>query len=109
MSCVKSLDRVLPWLLIALSVALWWLLMRIGILNDKIVPWPMDVVHGLAEEISSHRLLRDITASIFRVTVGFALAVVLGVPLGLWLGRNRLARAALLPGLNFLRSLSPLA
>ena len=29
--------------------------------------------------------------------------------LGLWLGRNRLARAALLPGLNFMRSLSPLA
>ena len=109
MPCVKLLDRVLPWLLIAFSLVLWWVLMRAGILNDKIVPWPADVLSGLGEEITSRRLFRDITASMFRVSVGFALAVALGVPLGLWLGRNRLARAALLPGLNFLRSLSPLA
>jgi NitT/TauT family transport system permease protein len=109
MSYVKLLDRILPLLVIILALALWLGLMRSGILNDKIVPWPQDVMRGLGEEIASRRLLRDIIASVFRVTVGFTLAVALGVPVGLLLGNNRVARAALLPGLNFFRSLSPLA
>src|SRR5213592_4758928 len=37
------------------------------------------------------------------------LAVVLGVPVGLWLGHHVRSRFALLPGINFFRSLSPLA
>ena len=51
----------------------------------------------------------DIVASLFRVAAGFGLGVALGVPCGLWLGHSHLARAALLPGVNFFRSLSPLA
>ena len=58
MPCVKFLERVLPWLVVAGALALWWGLMGAGILNDKIVPWPADVLRGLGEEIGSHRLLR---------------------------------------------------
>ena len=37
------------------------------------------------------------------------LAVILGVPAGLWLGHHARSRYALLPAINFFRSLSPLA
>jgi NitT/TauT family transport system permease protein len=83
--------------------------MSAGVLNNRIVPHPVEVWHGFLEEASSHRLLRDITASLFRVAAGFSLAVALGVPLGIWLGHSPLTRATLLPFINFCRSLSPLA
>jgi NitT/TauT family transport system permease protein len=67
------------------------------------------VLAGFGEEIRSGRLLKDIIASSFRVAIGFALAVALGIPCGLWLGNHARARAALLPAVNFFRSLSPLA
>jgi NitT/TauT family transport system permease protein len=51
----------------------------------------------------------DAIASLFRVAVGFVLAVVLGVPAGLLLGHSSRARQAFLPLVNFFRSLSPLA
>ena len=61
------------------------------------------------EEFTSGRLLNDIIASLWRVAIGFTLAVVTGVPLGLWLGQHIHARQALVPMLNFFRFLSPLA
>jgi NitT/TauT family transport system permease protein len=64
---------------------------------------------GISEELRGGRLLQDMTASLFRVSVGFALAVVLGIPLGLVVGLHSGGRAALLPFVNFFRSLSPLA
>jgi NitT/TauT family transport system permease protein len=76
---------------------------------SSLVPSPADVLAGFAEEMRGGRMIDDIIASLFRVTVGFGLATILGVPFGLWLGNNTLARAAFLPGVNFLRALSPLA
>ena len=67
------------------------------------------MLQALREELFSGRLWNDVVASLFRVGVGFGLAVVSGVPLGLWLGLKNGARDVLLPGLNFGRSLSPLA
>jgi NitT/TauT family transport system permease protein len=43
------------------------------------------------------------------VASGFSLAVLLSIPTGLWLGHCPRARVALLPTINFFRSLSPLA
>jgi len=55
------------------------------------------------------RLIDDIVASLFRVTTGFGLAALTGIPVGLWLGNHARARVAFLPLINFFRSLSPLA
>ena len=54
-------------------------------------------------------MLNDLSTSLFRVTVGFLIAVVSGIPMGLWMGQKLAARAAFLPMLNFFRNLSPLA
>lgn len=53
--------------------------------------------------------MRDTIASLYRVAMGFGAAVVVGVPIGLWLGHSDKARVTLLPFVNFLRALSPLA
>lgn len=93
----------------ALLVAVWAGLSALQLFPDSLFPRPIDVVRGVGTEFSSGRLVTDIIASLFRVCAGFFLAVALGVPLGLAVGRSARARAALLPTINFFRSLSPLA
>ena len=76
----------LPWLTIAGMLLGWHLLTRSHIFPDYALPSPTAVFHALVDEARAGRLWHDITASLFRVSCGFALAVALGIPLGLWLG-----------------------
>lgn len=101
--------RLLPIIVLILFVALWWVLSALHIYPESAFPSPQSVVRGFGEEIKAGRLFDDLIASLFRVLTGFALAVALGIPLGLVLGQRARARAALLPTVNFFRNLSPLA
>src|SRR5450432_1300602 len=101
--------RLLPLLVLVVAVAIWCGLSLLHIFPQSVFPSPLAVAKGLGEEVRSGRLLTDLVASLFRVSIGFILAVVLGVPTGLWLGHHVRSRLALLPAINFFRSLSPLA
>lgn len=90
-------------------LAVWAGLASLHLFPPASFPSPQAVVRGFGEEVSSGRLLDDTIASLFRVTTGFVLAVVLAVPLGLLLGHHARVRQALLPTVNFFRNLSPLA
>jgi NitT/TauT family transport system permease protein len=90
-------------------VGVWALVASLGIFPESLFPHPAAVGRVLAAELGSGRLVSDAVASLFRVSAGFMLAVVLGVPTGLALGHSARARDALLPLVNFFRSLSPLA
>jgi len=101
-----------PWLALIGPAALilaWGALASLHLFPPSLFPHPLDVARGLMAEVRSGRLLDDVIASLFRVMVGFLLAVGLGVPAGLLLGRSLAARQAFLPIVNFFRSLSPLA
>ena len=104
--------RPLPLLALAgpvVLVTLWAAVAALGLFPASLFPQPVDVVRGLMREVARGRLLNDTVASRYRVCAGFYLAVVLGVPLGLLVGSSALVRDALLPTINFFRSLSPLA
>jgi NitT/TauT family transport system permease protein len=90
-------------------VAVWALVAKLRLFPESLFPDPFAVVRGLGIEAVSGRMWDDVVASLFRVTTGFLLAVLLGVPAGLLLGRSLWAREAFLPLVNFFRSLSPLA
>jgi NitT/TauT family transport system permease protein len=90
-------------------LATWWALSVAGAFPTGTVPAPDAVAHAFGQELASGRLLDDVVASLFRVAWGFAGAVVTAVPLGLVVGRHAQTRAALLPWINFFRSLSPIA
>jgi NitT/TauT family transport system permease protein len=106
---LPSKTRLLPILVLILIVAFWWMLSAVGIYPESAFPSPQAVARGFGEEFKAGRLFDDLIASLFRVMTGFALAVALGIPLGLILGHRARARAALLPTVNFFRNLSPLA
>ncbi|MDT4968886.1 MAG: NitT/TauT family transport system permease protein [Acidobacteriota bacterium] len=101
--------RLLPIIVLVLLLGLWFGLSLLHVYDESAFPSPQSVARGFAEEIRAGRLFDDLIASIFRVATGFALAVALGIPLGLALGDRARARRALLPTINFFRNLSPLA
>jgi len=99
----------LPVLVVAVVLAVWATLSATGLVSPQKFPPPREVAAGFREEIRERRLVKDAVTSLKRVGAGFGLAILLGVPFGLWLGQRAGARAAFLPTVNFLRSLSPLA
>jgi len=111
-SNVKSASRgavLLPLFVMAGALLAWTMLSKSGVFPDTAFPSPADVWRGFSEKVRHGLLFDDVVASLFRVTLGFGLAVTLGIPLGLWLGLRVKVRLALLPAVNFFRSLSPLA
>lgn len=90
-------------------LVIWWSAHAAGAFPQGTVPSPIEVMHAFRDELASGRLVEDIVASLYRVAFGFVGGVVVAVPLGLLVGRSVAVRAALLPWINFFRSLSPIA
>lgn len=101
--------RLLSFVVLAGALAAWGGLSLLRVFPESLFPSPLAVARGFGEELRTGRVFDDVIASLFRVTTGFMLAVVMGVPLGLVLGHHSRARAALMPAINFFRNLSPLA
>lgn len=99
----------LPLAVVAVLIVGWTIVWRSGIFHQSAFPGPPAVVRGFREEVQTGRLFTDLITSLFRVTLGFGLAVATGIPVGLWMGQKRLVRTAFLPIVNFFRNLSPLA
>jgi NitT/TauT family transport system permease protein len=77
--------------------------------GSDIFPRPYQVFLGLAELVQRGLLLKYVIASLFRVSVGFILAVLIGVPCGLVLGWFQTAFFAFNPIIQMLRPISPIA
>jgi NitT/TauT family transport system permease protein len=74
-----------------------------------IFPTPWDVVSGTFELLRDGSLYRHIGASLMRVGTGFLLAVIIAIPLGLWMGWVHGAYVTLNPLFQILRPISPIA
>jgi NitT/TauT family transport system permease protein len=104
---VRLPARAISVLAIAIAIAIWWI--AVALAPGTLIPGPVAVVHALGELATTGRLFKYAVASLFRVTWGFSLAVVVGIPLGLLLGWYRRAGQTVGPTLQFLRPISPLA
>jgi len=74
-----------------------------------LLPGPWGVVRGIGDLLQHGLLFKYVVASLFRVTWGFLLAVVIAIPLGLTIGWYRRAEMALNPLVQVFRPISPLA
>jgi len=105
---MNRLKESLPAMaVIAALLAAWWLI--VFETHSVIFPTPWQVVTGTVELIEDGTLFTHIGASLMRVGVGFSLAVLVAVPLGLWLGWVRGAYSTLNPLFQILRPISPIA
>jgi len=99
--------RLRPIAFIAVLLVLWEIATRRQL--NHLLPGPWGVMGGIADLVRHGLLLKYVVASLFRVTWGFVLAVVLAIPLGLAVGWFRRTEMALNPILQILRPISPLA
>ncbi|NOQ34608.1 MAG: ABC transporter permease subunit [Methylococcaceae bacterium] len=88
---------------------LWELITRFSGWSHQVFPSPLAVLISMQELVINGELLKQSVASLFRVTIGFFLAVILGIPLGIILGRLEIAKLLFNPLVQFLRPISPLA
>jgi taurine transport system permease protein len=97
---------------VAVMVLLWWGLAGRVVPRD-LLPTPLDVWAAGAEIVrQGYRgttLWGNALSTLGRLGAGFGLAVLLGVPLGLWMGTNRVVGAAVDWIIQFMRPLPPLS
>ena len=95
---------------VAAVVAIWWLVTLGDVAEDRfvspiILPSPAEVVASFPSLLNERALVQSIAATLRRVLVGFGLAVLVGVPLGIVAGAWRVVEAAGAPLALFGRNL----
>jgi len=105
---VAKLKKIVPPILvIALLIAIWWIVVAKS--DSPIFPTPWQVVTGAWELVKDGTLGEHIEASLLRVGIGFGLAFLVAIPLGLWMGWVSGAYYTLNPLFQMLRPISPIA
>lgn len=92
-----------------LLIGVWYAIIWIGQYPDALLPSPKLVATTLVEMIQAKTLFQDIGISLFRFFVGYTLAVIAGIVLGLILGNLPRVWAILDPIAQVLRPISPIA
>ncbi len=98
-----------PAVAVALGLLVWELVYRAGVKPTYALPSPADVGLRLVELVQEGLLLEAIGTSVTRGGVGFVIAVLVGTPLGLLVGRVRVVRRGIGPILSGLQSLPSVA
>ncbi|MCW5211704.1 ABC transporter permease [Desulfobulbus sp. TB] len=101
--------NITPVLSFTVLILVWEATVRFSGWDTNVLPGPYKVFESMIELIANGSLFKHTVASLFRVTWGFCLAALLGIPLGMILGRSSIASMLLNPIINFLRPISPLA
>lgn len=94
------------WLPVAL-VAVWWAWSASA--GDTFYPPLPDILQRFRELWLFDRLGSDVLPSLRNMVVGFAIAAIAGILIGVALARVRIAREALRPVVFFLNSVPPIA
>jgi NitT/TauT family transport system permease protein len=105
---LKRLESiVLPLIAGAALLAVWNLAVRWS--GTRVFPSPLAVARGVRELAQTGLLFRYIRDSLMRVGVGFGLAAITAVPVGLAMGWYRTLAEVANPVVQLLRPISPLA
>jgi NitT/TauT family transport system permease protein len=104
---LKISVRLRPVIFLLVLLGIW----QIAVLRHphQLLPGPWKTAGGIVDLVRHGLLVKYMVASLFRVTWGFFLAVIVAVPLGLAIGWYRRAEMAFNPILQILRPISPLA
>lgn len=100
---------IYPVISFAAIVFFWQLIVVYSGWSRQVFPGPVAVLNSFYELILNGALLDHSVASLYRVTIGFYFGAILGVPLGILLGRVKTISFMINPVIQFLRPISPLA
>ena len=94
-------------------VLVWAIVSVSGLVRAEFLPSPVQLVRAFSEMLrdgyGGSPMGKHVGMSVMRAVSGFLAAVVLGVPFGIWVGRNEVLSAAVAPIIGFLRPIPPIA
>ncbi|KAA1180328.1 ABC transporter permease subunit [Rhizobium tropici] len=94
-------------------LALWWLVAKLGLVSHLFLPRPDEVLTQIGvvyrDGYAGASLSEHILASLFRIAAAAAIAIIVGIPVGLLMGLNRWAKGILDTPIEFYWPLPPLS
>ena len=97
--------RVLGWIAVAFVLITWEVVVAFAHLNPIYLPRPTQIVIALVSMFRTGGLLHDLLATLGRIFGGFAISLVIGSLLGIWMATSERVRAI---ADNFIAALYPL-
>src|SRR4030042_2837660 len=88
---------------------IWEIVTFFGFVKAVILPSPESIIQALIFELQNGDLIKNIVVSIFRVFSGFAIALIVGIPLGLSMGWFKGVRKFFDGLIEILRPIPPIA
>jgi NitT/TauT family transport system permease protein len=109
-------ERIITVTLAFISIGALFLVWYIGTryklefyIRFKNVPTPSEVMQQVVQVGLSHKFLVNIGYSVRRILLGFAIAIMIGVPLGLMIGRYRRIGDFFMPAVEIMRPIPAIA
>ncbi|EXX86320.1 nitrate transport permease nrtB [Paenibacillus darwinianus] len=90
-------------------LAVWSLLSYTEAVNPVFLPQPQRVLMELIRQLGSAEYWNHIGISVFRVSAGFALACLIGIPIGILAGTFKFGEALVEPPMEFIRYMPAVA
>ena len=97
--------RVLGWISVAFVLIMWEVVVAAAHLNPIYLPRPTHILIALVTMFQTGGLLSDLLATLGRIFGGFAISLVIGTLLGIWMATSERVSAI---ADNFIAALYPL-
>lgn len=105
----KTRRAALAIVSIAGLLLLWWVITAFGFVGKVLLPDPAEVMTTFVRAVADGSLAQHVGISLLRVLEGFALALVVAVPVGVLMGSSTTARGLIEPVVELLRPIPPIA
>ena len=109
----RGIRRFTSVLAIVVAIGIWQLLTMYNIVSPIALPPPLSVLQDLQTLLTAgfagKTLFDDLWVSALRIAEGFAAAVVIGVPIGILMGRSNIIFQVIDPFMQLIRPVPPLA
>ncbi len=104
---MKKVFHIIASFIVLISI--WQLAVSFGSWNESLFPSPLKVMQGFKELIESGTLAAGIKDSLYRFAIGYSIAAVSGIIIGMFLGWFRKLWNFVNPVVQLIRPISPIA
>ncbi len=95
--------------LIAFVFLLWWVMTGLELVSPIFLPSPPAVWQELIRQVREGILLQDLSASVYRITVGWVISTLFAVPIGILMGNFRFFEGLFEPFIDLIRYMPAVA
>ena len=92
-----------------LLLLIWTIVVSLKLVSPLFVPHPLDVLNAAVQLFVNGEIYSDIGYTLFRTLIGFAIAAIIGIPIGLLMGYSERIYHSLEFVVEFFRSIPPTA